>query len=204
MRQEPATLAPQSSRLLAGGPIDGVELRVLDMHGDSRGSFTEVFQEHWNTCIRPVQWSVVHSHARVFRGVHLHRRHDEYFAVIQGWAAVGLRDVRPWSPTRGAWALYELVGSDLACVTFPLGVLHGWYFPEATIHLQAVSEAYRDYGGDDNWGCVWSDPALEIPWPIVGEPIVTQRVRDFPTMGTLLEALGDWGPPRRIDRDSQT
>jgi dTDP-4-dehydrorhamnose 3,5-epimerase len=192
-----------SSRLMAGHAIDGVDLRVLDTRRDHRGSFTEVFQEHWNTCITPVQWSVVHSQPRVFRGVHLHRRHDEYFGVILGRAFVGLRDVRPWSATRGAWALYELVGDDPACLTFPLGLLHGWYFSEETIHLQAVSEAYRDYADDDNWGCVWSDPALEIPWPFAGEPVVTTRVRDFPTMAALLEALGEWAPPRRGDHDPQ-
>lgn len=185
-------LVQGTSRLVAGTAIDGVELRRLTTHCDHRGGFTEVFQQSWHTCISPVQWSVVRSHARVFRGVHLHRRHDEYFAVLQGRATVGLRDIRPWSPTRDAWAMYELVGADLACVTFPLGVLHGWYFHEDTLHLQAVSEAYADYGEDDNWGCVWSDPALEIPWPIADDPIVTRRAGDFPTLGALLDALGNW------------
>lgn len=182
---------------MAGSAIDGVEFRRLDMRPDHRGTFTEVFQTHWGTCIAPVQWSVVQSHARVFRGVHLHRRHDEYFSVMRGRATVGLRDVRPWSPTRNASAMYELSGDELACVTFPLGVLHGWYFHEDTIHLQAVSEAYVDYGTDDNWGCLWSDPALEIPWPITGEPIVTRRAGDFPTMNALLDALGEWSAPHR-------
>ena len=94
--------------------------------------------------------------------------------------------------------MYELSGSELACVTFPLGVLHGWYFHEDSIHLQAVSEAYIDYGKDDNWGCHWSDPALEIPWPIAEEPVVTTRAGDFPTMKALVEALGEWGPPREV------
>jgi dTDP-4-dehydrorhamnose 3,5-epimerase len=165
------------------------------MRRDHRGAFTEVFQAHWGTCITPVQWSIVHSHAGVFRGVHLHRRHDEYFAVVQGRATVGLRDLRPWSSTRGAWAMYDLSGADLACVTFPLGVLHGWYFHEESIHLQAVSEAYIDYGKDDNWGCLWSDPALEIPWPVTREPIMTTRAGDFPTLKGLVEALGDWEAP---------
>jgi dTDP-4-dehydrorhamnose 3,5-epimerase len=180
---------------VAGQPIERVELRGLDMRRDHRGAFTEVFQEHWGTCITPVQWSIVHSHPRVFRGVHLHRRHDEYFSVIQGRATVGLRDLRPWSPTCGAWAMYELSGDALACVTFPLGVLHGWYFHEESIHLQAVSEAYIDYGKDDNWGCHWGDPALEIPWPITEEPIITTRAGDFPTLRALVDALGEWQPP---------
>lgn len=28
------------------------------MHRDDRGGFTEVFQDHWKTGLKPVQWSV--------------------------------------------------------------------------------------------------------------------------------------------------
>jgi len=185
---------PLQSGLKSGGTIEGVEFRRLKMNPDFRGCFTEVFQEHWKTCIRPVQWSVVHSQRNVFRGVHLHRRHDEYISVLVGHASVGLRDIRPWSATAGVWSLYELYGDDLACIIFPLGLLHGWYFHEKSIHLQAVSEAYIDYGTQDNWGCHWSDPALQIPWPFT-HPVLAQRASDFPTMSGLLDALGTWGPP---------
>ena len=183
------------SRQVGGGVIDGVEFRRLKMNVDYRGCFTEVFQDYWKTCIKPVQWSVVHSLPNVFRGVHLHRRHDEYISVMHGHASVGLRDLRPWSATKGNWALYELHGDELACLTFPLGLLHGWYFHTATIHLQSVSESYLDYGAEDNWGCHWSDPGLEIPWPCT-DPIVAKRAADFPSMDALITALGDWGPPQ--------
>lgn len=185
------------SSLVAGTAIHGVELRPLKMNFDARGCFTEVFQDHWKTCIKPVQWSVVHSEPNVFRGLHLHRRHDEYIAVLVGRASVGLRDVRPWSPTKGAWSLYELNGANLACISFPLGLLHGWYFHEPYIHLQAVSESYPDYGTTDNWGCHWSDPALEIPWPFT-DPILTRRASDFSSLQALVAAMGHWGPPKTI------
>ena len=192
MRARAQATEPAGSRLLAGHGIDGVELRLLDMRRDHRGSFTEAFQSDWQTGIVPVQWSIVHSRASVFRGMHVHRRHDEYFAVVQGRAAVGLRDMRPWSPTRNAWALYELSDREIACLIFPPGLLHGWYFHEDSIHLQAVSEPFAQYAGDDNWGCRWSDPALEIPWPFTAEPILTERARTFPSLGELIVALGDW------------
>jgi dTDP-4-dehydrorhamnose 3,5-epimerase len=182
------------SRLVAGTAIHGVELRSLKMNFDVRGCFTEVFQDRWKTCIKPVQWSVVHSQPNVFRGLHLHRDHDEYISVVVGRVCVGLRDVRPWSPTNGAWSLYELSGANLACVTFPPGLLHGWYFHEPSIHLQAVSESYADYGDTDNWGCHWSDPALGIPWPFT-DPILARRAADFSGLEELIKALGDWGPP---------
>ena len=181
------------SRQIAGGQIAGVEFRFLRMNHDRRGSFTEVFQQHWGTCLTPVQWSVVHSHRGVLRGMHLHKRHDEYFSVICGRASVGLRDMRPGSSTEGVWSLFELSGEELACVVFPFGVLHGWYFHDETIHLQAVSESYHEYHKEDNLGCYWNDPDIGIPWP-QSDATVTQRAQDFPTFKGLADALHDWRP----------
>lgn len=177
------------SRLQDGhGQIHGVRFRHLDMRHDKRGSFTEVFKEDWDVGITPVQWSVVTSSANVFRGMHLHLRHDEYVAAIAGQMLVGLHDSRPESPTHGSWSLYELNGDDLACLTFPRGVLHGWYFPVAGMHLQAVSESYDNYYADDNWGCLWSDPALNIRWPFK-DPILDAKSASFPLLETMLREV---------------
>jgi dTDP-4-dehydrorhamnose 3,5-epimerase len=177
------------SRLVDGDQtIDGVDFRRLEMHHDSRGCFTEVFQEGWNAVIRPVQWSVVSSGANVLRGMHLHLRHDEYVTPIAGQMLVGLHDARPGSPTQGCWSLYELHADDRACLTFPRGVLHGWYFPVAGTHLQAVSESYDTYAADDNWGCLWSDPALNIRWPFK-HAIVDAKAARFPLLKDLLQQV---------------
>jgi len=136
-----------------------------------------------------VQWSVVSSAARVLRGVYLHQRHDEYLCVVQGHASVGLRDLRPGSPTVGTWSFIELYGQDLMALCFPRGIAHGWYFHEASMHLQAVSESYDDYHADDNLGCHWADPELEIPWPD-RSPILSARSESLGTLRELLSALG--------------
>ncbi len=185
-----------ASRQVAGGQIHGVEFKVLRMNHDYRGSFTEVFQKHWNTCLTPVQWSVVQSHPGILRGVHLHKRHDEYFSVLSGRASAGLHDVRPGSPTEGVWSLFELSGEQLACLVFPFGLLHGWYFHEETLHLQAVSEAYASYHQDDNLGCQWNDPDLGIPWP-VKEATLADRAKKFPSYQVLREQLKSWQPELR-------
>src|SRR4051812_14024847 len=80
---------------------DGVALRPLDMNRDSRGSFTEVFREEWDTGISPVQWNIVSSEAGTLRGVHVHIRHDDYLTTLRGRASVGLRDLRRGSPAQG-------------------------------------------------------------------------------------------------------
>ncbi len=175
-------------RLLAGVQLVGVDFRALETHRDRRGAFTEVFQQHWRTCLDPVQWSVVHSIAGVLRGMHLHRRHDEYFALLEGRALIGLHDLRPDSPTAGQSSLFEMTGAHLACVAFPRGILHGWYFPDPSFHLQAVSEAFLDYGDDDNHGCHWADPDLGIPWP-QKTVILSERAAGFPSLRELTSRL---------------
>ncbi|CCH54429.1 Spore coat polysaccharide biosynthesis protein spsL [Fibrisoma limi BUZ 3] len=184
---------PSSPGLSAGQPLAGVDCKSLTEHQDQRGSFTEVFQQYWSTCLTPTQWSLVRSEPNVFRGMHLHQRHDEYFCLIEGHCLVGLYDARPDSPTRNQWALYELFGTDLKAIVFPRGLLHGWYFFTPSVHLQAVSESFVDYGHDDNHGCRWDDPDLGITWGIT-DPILSDRANSFPPLRHLLADLANAAP----------
>lgn len=182
-----------TTQLVKSSQIDGallhqVRLVSLDEHKDSRGSFTEIFQDHWGTVLKPVQWSAVKSEANVFRGMHFHVRHDEYFCLIQGHCLLGLRDLRPDSPTQHQSALFELFGEDLAALVFPVGMLHGWYFFTPSIHVQSVSEAYPDYGADDNWRCRWDDPELELDWGIEN-PILSDLAANAPSLKSLIGSL---------------
>ena len=147
-------------------PIEGVVLRPLAPHEDRRGSFTEVFCDHWSLPVAPAQWSLVRSRERVLRGMYLHRNHDEYVLVLEGRALVGIHDPREASPSFGASATYELRGGEPACLCFPRGVVHGWYFPVPSVHLQAVSESYDAYHPHDNLSIRWDDPSWASTGPI--------------------------------------
>lgn len=153
------------SQLIEGECLQDCELIKLDKNSDVRGSFTEVFQNEWNTPLSPVQWSIVKSNKRVLRGMHYHLNHDEYFCLIKGTCLLGLKDLRPSSHTYMQSSLYSLKGDDPSCVIFPKGIVHGWYFEEESIHLQAVSESYSRYKDNDNFACMWNDPELGIQWP---------------------------------------
>ena len=174
--------------LISGIMLEGVELYQLEKNIDSRGSFTEIFQKHWESCIDPVQWSVVESGPGVFRGMHYHNRHDEYFSLISGRCLVGLKDLRPGSTTFEGHSLFELTADSPSAVTFPRRILHGWYFIETSIHIQSVSESYNNYSADDNLGCKWNDKDLEIPWPF-SEAVVSERADSFPGYKKLLDYL---------------
>jgi len=171
----------QNSSLVKGGLIEGVQLRKLDVNKDARGSFVEVFKDRWNTALKPVQFNVVESEKSVMRGCHLHWHHDEYFCILTGSASVGLRDERPNSNTKNIWSLYYLCEQDMAALVFPRGLVHGWYFHQDSIHLQAVSEAYDDYADYDNHLINWLDPDLQIPWPST-EATMTEKAQHAQTL----------------------
>ncbi len=174
----------KESTILSGEAIQDSLLVTLNEHFDARGSFTEVFQDNWNSVINPVQWSMVKSEEGVLRGMHYHRRHDEYFCLIQGSCYLGLKDLRPESSTYLKSSLYYLTASDLKALIFPRGVVHGWYFIEPSLHLQAVSESYEGYGDEDNFGCRWDDPQLGIPWPFESA-IISERANSFGSLDDL-------------------
>lgn len=173
---------------IAGQCLQGVYVKPLVKHDDERGAFTEAFQQKWPTSLTPAQWSYVESEATVLRGMHLHQRHDELFCLIKGHCLVGLYDLRPGSPTQFQSSLYEFHGQEPTTLVFPPGLLHGWYFITPSIHLQAVSESFETYGDDDNYGCHWNDPKLNLSWGVT-DPIVSGRAESFPSLTTLITSL---------------
>jgi dTDP-4-dehydrorhamnose 3,5-epimerase len=171
----------------AGSPATplGVELRPLTTHQDERGTFTEIFRNEWDTGIEPVQWNCVRSAAGVLRGVHAHATHADYLVIVHGRASIGLRDLRPGSPTAGMASLVEVVGDRLTAITIPPGVAHGFYFHEPSLHIYAVSEYWNP---GDELGCHWADPALGIPWPMTTAQL-SPRDAALPPLSVLVRDL---------------
>ncbi len=174
--------------LISGMPLHGTTLRKLKVDRDARGTFTEVLCKEWNLNIKPTQWGVVASVARVLRGMHFHLRHDEYICLLQGRCCVGMYDLRPDSPTYRRHALVELHGEQQSCLVFPRGIVHGWYFFEDSRHLQATSESYASYNPDDNLICHWSDMELGITWPDP-DPILSPRAQQAGSLKELSRNL---------------
>jgi dTDP-4-dehydrorhamnose 3,5-epimerase len=141
------------------------------MHDDDRGSFTELFRRSWGRPVDPLQWNVVTSRAEVFRGVHVHARHADYLSVIHGHVTIGLRDIRPGSPTLDLSALVEMRGEEVAAIEIPPGVAHGFYSRVASTHIYGVDQ-YWDLA--DELGCHWTDPALELSFPCTA-PLLSER-----------------------------
>jgi len=171
-------------------PIAGTRLRALRTLPDARGSLTELFREAWATGVVPLQWNFVRSERNVLRGVHVHPRHDDYLIVLSGRVGAGMRDLRRGSPTEGQAVLVDLSGDTMSALTIPHGVAHGFYFHEPSLHVYAVSEYWDP---EDELGCHWRDPGLQIPWPSP-RALISGRDEEAPPLRVLLDRLEPWQP----------
>lgn len=165
----------------------GVRRRTLARHDDSRGWLSELFRDEWDTGVSPIQWNLVHSHARTLRGVHVHLVHWDYLTVPHGSMILGLKDLRTESPTFGLISTVTLNQSPFESWTIPPGVAHGFYFPEPSIHVYAVT-AYWNL--TDELGCRWNDPDLGIPWPDP-TPLLSNRDQEAPSYAALMQKIAD-------------
>lgn len=162
---------------------EGVRLTPLQVHDDPRGSFTEIFRSAWDTGVEPLQWNAVASAPSVMRGVHVHVLHDDYLVVVAGSATVGLRDLRAGATSPGL--TIDLTGREPVGITIPHGVAHGFVFHEQSLHVYSTSTYFNT---DDELGCRWDDPGLEIPWS-VSEVTLSPRDQALPGLQELRAAL---------------
>jgi dTDP-4-dehydrorhamnose 3,5-epimerase len=164
----------------------GVRLVPLTPHADERGVFTELFRASWEVGVAPIQWNAVSSHANVLRGVHAHVRHTDYLTLAVGHATIGLHDLRPESPTEGLGTTVELDSEAPAALVIPVGVAHGFYFhTERSVHVYAVS---HEFDPNDELGCRWDDPELDIAWPC-SQPLISLRDE---ALGSLSDLRAVW------------
>lgn len=178
-------LTAESGATLPQSLPQGVSLRSLQRHRDERGSLTELFRTSWETGVDAVQWNYVESEGAVLRGVHVHIKHGDYLILLSGHATVGLRDLRHDSTTAGLTALIEMHGNDPHALTIPPGVAHGFYFHKPCLHIYGVSEFWDP---EDELGCHWADPALEINWPNRA-PVISARDAALPSLRDLVAIL---------------
>jgi dTDP-4-dehydrorhamnose 3,5-epimerase len=165
--------------------IPDVNLIGFTSHRDQRGMLTELYRQSFDAMPPLVQWNLVRSEAGVLRGVHGHFRHWDYLIVIEGRATIGLKDLRVNSRACGASSMTELSGRNLQALIIPPGVAHGFYLQEASLHIYGVT-SYWDK--DDELGCRWDDPELEMDWPDPS-PTISPRDAALPDFNEFRERL---------------
>ena len=176
--------------------LPGVLYGAIVRHGDSRGSFREL----WRASDFPgeafVQANLSSSAAGVLRGLHLHRRQDDLWIVASGRAFVALVDIRPLLDGSGPAPRIEtreLVADEW--VVIPTGVAHGFL---ALDPLELIYLVTNEYDGSDELGFAWDDPAVAVDWPTLagtpdGRPTLSGRDGANPPLAELVVRLRDDG-----------
>jgi dTDP-4-dehydrorhamnose 3,5-epimerase len=105
--------------------------------------------------------------AGTLRGLHYQRPPHEEVKLVRctrGAVFDVIADLRPGSPTLGAWVGVELSEENRRALYVPRGFAHGYQTltDGAEVHYQ-VSEFYAP--GAEH-GIRWNDPAVGVEWPL--------------------------------------
>jgi dTDP-4-dehydrorhamnose 3,5-epimerase len=143
--------------------IAGAFVHTLPVHVDHRGTISVI--DATGMPGSSAQWLVAVSASRVLRGVHVHRSHSDRLSVVSGTLLLLLRDLRRDSVSFGTvvqrW-LRPPSPDGHSSALIPPGVAHAFVFVEPTVHLYGIDELWSP---NDEFGCVWTDTALEMEWP---------------------------------------
>jgi len=162
-------------------PTAIAEVKLIEpkVFGDHRGFFFE----SWNRRSLAaagieadfVQDNHSRSHRGVLRGLHYQIEHAQgkLVRVTMGEVFDVAVDVRRSSPTFGQFVACALSAENRRMLWIPPGFAHGFL---------VVSEfAEFLYKTTDYWFAehertlLWSDPALGIPWPLAGAPVLAPK-----------------------------
>jgi dTDP-4-dehydrorhamnose 3,5-epimerase len=156
------------------------EVRVVvpDLFADHRGFLMEIYQEdrYRGAGLGAPVVQVNHSHSirGTLRGLHyqLRRPQGKLLQVVRGAIFDVAVDIRRGSPTFGLWAGAELSEENRRQLFVPGGFAHG--FCVLSDRADVIYGCTALYDPQDEGGILWSDPALNIGWP-VSDPIISPK-----------------------------
>ena len=155
-------------------PIEGLYVIEPAVHGDSRGYFSETYnqrdmQEAGLNMVF-VQDNESMSTNGVLRGLHFQKEFPQgkLVRVIKGAVFDVAVDLRADSPTYGKWYGIELTEENHKQFYISEGFAHGFLvLSDEAKFCYKVTDFYHP--GDEG-GLAWNDPEIGIEWPqLVGE-----------------------------------
>ena len=151
-----------------------------NVFGDSRGFFFESynkkeFMETTGLQVTFVQDNHSRSNKHVLRGLHYQIRQPQgkLVRVISGDVFDVAVDIRRSSPTFGKWVGEYLTAENKKQMWVPPGFAHGFL-----VLSDDAEFLYKttDYWAPEHERCIrWNDPVLNIQWPIIGDPLVSEK-----------------------------
>lgn len=159
--------------------------------GDERGFFLETFQADRYADLAGITQSFVQdNHSRsskgVLRGLHFQKTKPQgkLVRVVRGEVCDVAVDIRPGSPTYGQWEAVILSEENKNQFWVPPGCAHGF-----VVLSEAADFEYKCtdfYDPSDEGSLLWSDPELNISWPI-DNPTLSEKDANAPLLADLKE-----------------
>jgi len=180
-------------------PLPGVMVIEPMAFEDPRGFFMETYHQRIYAeagITGPfVQDNFSHSCSGTLRGLHYQRRNaqDKLVMVITGEIFDVAVDIRKGSPTFGQWFGVHLSEVNHRQIYVLRGFAHGFFVLSETADV--LYKCTDLYTPGDEYGILWSDPAIGIDWPPGVEPILSEKDLVHPRLADVPdEALFDYQP----------
>lgn len=152
-----------------------IENKVFE---DKRGFFIESFNLKKLEEVIGKNTFVQDNHSKsvkgVLRGLHYQIEHvqGKLIRCVSGSVFDVIVDLRKSSPTFAQWFGTTLSESHLQ-IWVPPGFAHGFYTLSETAEVEYKVTDY--YYPEYDRTLLWNDKSLNIPWKIVGEPIISDK-----------------------------
>jgi dTDP-4-dehydrorhamnose 3,5-epimerase len=168
-------------------PIKDLIVVRPDVFADSRGYFTELYNENryraYGIDNNFVQDNLSRSSYGVVRGLHLQKGESaqaKLVKVIVGKVWDVAVDLRQGSSTYGEWFGVELSDENHLQFLIPRGFAHGFSVLSPTAIFSYKCDNLYDKQAEG--GIIYNDPTLAIDWKVpVGEMIVSDKDLLLPT-----------------------
>jgi len=177
-------------------PLPGLLVVRPARHADARGFFSESWSRRpWAEAGLDLDWCQDnHSPSRdagVLRGLHYQSPPTAQAKLVRcarGRIWDVAVDARLGSPTYGRHFGIELSPANWTQLFLPRGFLHGFLTLEPDTEVQYKADA--PYSPECDGAVLWSDPALAIPWPLSGSPVLSAK-------DSAARPFADWQSPFR-------
>jgi len=159
--------------------LDDCVIIEPEVFGDGRGFFLETFQAERYACLAGIILPFVQdNHSRsargVLRGLHFQKTKPQgkLVRVVRGEVYDVAVDIRKGSATFGEWEGVILSEDNKKQFWVPPGFAHGFVVLSDTADFEYKCTDY--YDPSDEGSILWSDPDLDIPWPIEN-PVLSSK-----------------------------
>jgi dTDP-4-dehydrorhamnose 3,5-epimerase len=175
------TQTDQTNMNIINTKIPDVKIIEPTVFGDERGFFFESFNHaKFEAAIGRTINFVQDNHSKsvkgVLRGLHYQRPPNPQGKLVR--CVVGevfdvAVDVRVGSPTYGQWVGVHLSAENKRQLWVPEGFAHGFY--TLSDEAEFLYKTTNYYAPESYTSVLWSDPAIGVEWPLVGEPILSEK-----------------------------